>query len=258
MENPPHLSGQYFIYTSGAQVPVWEHTEPFSQRPKFPQLDQDLETDVVVVGAGITGISVAYELVTRGLNIFLLEAREVLSGETGRTSGHLANALDDGYVNIADNHGNKGAIMAAGSHAWAIERVGEIARTLGMNCEYRKLYGVQISQYDRAKQPKEHAEEVKQSKGEVAMCKSIGMDVQWVDGYAVKGWSGKPDQRDGALFSGQAAIHPVSILPVRHFPVQQDTPHKALRPSLDLFTAIALLLPLCNLSTSIPLPQLTR
>ena len=79
---------KHFMYTSGETDPVWIHHLPYKNIPKFPKLDKDLETDVCIVGAGISGVSVAYELVTRGLNVVLIEGREVLSGETGRTSGH--------------------------------------------------------------------------------------------------------------------------------------------------------------------------
>jgi len=48
-----------------------------------------MEADVCVIGSGITGVSTAYELVKRGYQVLMVEAREILSGETGRTSGHL-------------------------------------------------------------------------------------------------------------------------------------------------------------------------
>lgn len=86
--------------TSGHKQPVWIATEPYSCRPTFPKLDRNITTDVVVVGAGITGISAAYECVGRGMNTTLIDAREVLSGETGRTSGHLGSALDDRYYEL--------------------------------------------------------------------------------------------------------------------------------------------------------------
>lgn len=79
--------------TSGSLDPVWVHTEPYSKRPRYPALTQDKDTDVVIVGSGIAGISTAYELVKRGVNVIMVEARDILSGETGRTSGHLASAL---------------------------------------------------------------------------------------------------------------------------------------------------------------------
>lgn len=123
--------------TSGNTEPVWIHTEPYSKRPSFPKLESNLETDVCIVGAGIAGISTAFELVKRGYKVAIVEAREVLSGETGRTSGHLASALDDGYLEIAKKHGTSGAKNAADSHAWALHRVGEISKELGIECEYR-------------------------------------------------------------------------------------------------------------------------
>lgn len=211
-ENPPQPSPQHFMTTSGALDPVWIHKEPASNRPSFSKLDQDLETDVCVIGSGIAGIQTAYELVTRGHNVVMLEAREVLSGETGRTSGHLSTALDDGYVQIAGKHGDKGAAIAAESHAWAIDRVGEVAKKLGVECEYRQLPGYQFSQYDRSSQSKEHADEIKELKEEVAKAKSLGMDVEFKEGYAIQGWDGQPDQRDAAVFHGQATFHPTKYL----------------------------------------------
>ncbi len=138
---------QIFMHTSGATPPVWTHLLPFTSLPTFPPLSHDLTTSVCVIGSGIAGIHVAYELVKRGHEVVMLEARDVLSGESGRTSGHLTNDLDDGYVEIKKKHGLEGARVAAESHAWARERVGEVARELGLECEYRKVRAVNVSQF---------------------------------------------------------------------------------------------------------------
>jgi len=203
---------KHFLATSGETEPVWIHTEPYSRRPQFPTLGQDLKTDVCVIGSGIAGIQSAYELVKRGHEVVMVEARDILSGETGRTSGHLASALDDGYANIAKVHGDKGAVLAAKSHSWAIDRVGEIARELNIECEYRKLPGYQVSQYDRNTQPKEHNDDVEELKAEVAKAQLLKMKAEYREGFAVKGWDGKPDQRDAAVFFGQGAFHPTKYL----------------------------------------------
>lgn len=95
---------------------------------------------------------------SRGCQAVLLEARGVLSGESGRTSGHLTD-LDDGYVAIAQKHGEDGAKAAAESHAWARERVGEMSRALGIECEYRNLPAYEISQY--VVQDEKHDDEIR-------------------------------------------------------------------------------------------------
>ena len=128
---------QSALNTSGVTEPVWIHTEPYSSRPQFSKLSQNLETDVCIIGAGIAGISLSYELVKRGHNVVLVEAREVLSGETGRTSGHLSNDIDSEFTNITSKHGKDGAKAAAESHTWALNHVGEVAKELGIDCEYR-------------------------------------------------------------------------------------------------------------------------
>lgn len=201
---------QHAMRTSGETDPVWIHHMPYSQYPTFPSLKQDIETDVCIIGAGIAGVSTAYELVARGRNVVLIEAREVLSGETGRTSGHLASALDDGYVEIAKKHGTQGAKSAAESHQWALERIGSISKELGIECEYRKLPGYQISQYPTGQ--KEHDEEVEELKQEVEKAKSLGLNVAFKEGFAVRGWDGNVDQRDAAIFGEQATFHPTKYV----------------------------------------------
>ena len=36
------------------------------QPPRFPKLDRDLEVDVCIIGAGISGLSIAYALAKEG------------------------------------------------------------------------------------------------------------------------------------------------------------------------------------------------
>jgi hypothetical protein len=120
--------------------------------------------------------------------------------------------LDDGYGEIAKKHGEKGAQLAADSHSWAIGRVGEISSALGIDCEFRRLPGYQVSQHDRNKQPKEHDDDVKELKAEVTKAQSLKMDAEYKEDYAVKGWDGEPDQRDAGVFFNQGTFHPTKYL----------------------------------------------
>lgn len=203
-------SPEHAMNTSGDADPVWIHKEPYSNRPRFPKLTRDIQPDVCVVGAGIAGISIAYELVTRGVNVAMIEAREVLSGESGRTSGHLSSSLDDSYTSLVSKHGQSGAKIAADSHQWAIKRVGEISRQLGIECEYRTLPDYEISQY--VKSDPRHADEVKELREDVTKARELGLSVLYKDDYTIRGWDGKPDQRDVAIFEEQATFHPTQYL----------------------------------------------
>ena len=201
---------QHALKTSGETDSVWIHKEPYSNRPQFSKLSKDIQTDVCVVGSGITGISTAYELVTRGIDVVMIEARDVISGESGRTTGHLSSALDAPYTEIASKHGEAGAKIAAESHMWASKRIGEISKKLGIECEYRNLPDYEISQYQRG-DPK-HDADIKELQEDVSKAKELGLPAHYEKGYAIKGWDGKPDQRDAAIFEDQATFHPTTYL----------------------------------------------
>ncbi|KAI4146225.1 MAG: hypothetical protein LQ340_006002 [Diploschistes diacapsis] len=201
---------EHYMSTSGERDAVWVHQEPYSNRPHFTKLDRSIETDVCIVGAGIAGISTAYELVSRGVEVTMIEAREVVSGESGRTSGHLNSALDDGYTQIEKKHGREGAKIAAESSGWAVKRVGEIAEMLGIDCEYRRLPGYEISQYPRGNAG--WAEENAELKEEALLAKELGIEVEYREDLTIKGWDGKVDQRGGAVFINQATFHPTKYL----------------------------------------------
>ena len=60
--------------------------------PIFPnqsKLDENISTDVCIIGGGLTGISSALNLSNQGLSITILEANKVGSGASGRNGGQL-------------------------------------------------------------------------------------------------------------------------------------------------------------------------
>ena len=92
-----------------------------------PSLSTSERADVVVVGSGIAGLSVAYELVSRGRSVIVLDRGSIGSGMTARTTAHLATALDDYYKELVPVRGEECArlyyqsVMAAISRAEAIQ-----------------------------------------------------------------------------------------------------------------------------------------
>ncbi|CEL07710.1 hypothetical protein ASPCAL10865 [Aspergillus calidoustus] len=190
--------------------PVWVHQLPNSKYPRFPSLDHDIETDVCIIGSGIAGISAAYELITGGKRVTLLEAQHVLFGESGRTSGHLSNALDDGYIEIEKRHKPNGAKLAAESHTWAIDRVAHIIRTLDLDCEFRYVPAYRVSKFLPG-DLKHEADNKKISKG-ADYARDAGVDAVFQKGFSVSGWDGDFSQEDAAVFAAQGAFHPTKYL----------------------------------------------
>ena len=75
----------------GLDAALWAATAPPPLRA--PPLVGELQADVVVVGAGITGASAALHLAERGVRVLALEAREVGWGASGRNIGHVLPGL---------------------------------------------------------------------------------------------------------------------------------------------------------------------
>ena len=62
--------------------------------------EQNLTTDILVVGAGIAGLTTSYLLLKAGKQVTVVEDGFIGSGESGRTTAHLTCALDDRYYEI--------------------------------------------------------------------------------------------------------------------------------------------------------------
>jgi glycine/D-amino acid oxidase-like deaminating enzyme/nitrite reductase/ring-hydroxylating ferredoxin subunit len=124
--------------TSGYSHSFWIDSVPIL---KFEPLQQDLDVDVVIVGAGIAGLTVGYALAQSGREVVILEDGYIGSGETGRTTAHIVNALDDRYTEIEKYHGLKGAQIAAESHTAAIDFIENTVRKENIDCEFKRLDG---------------------------------------------------------------------------------------------------------------------
>lgn len=107
----------------------------------LPPLAQDLKAEVCVIGAGLAGITTAYLLALEGRQVAVLEDGAVGGGETGRTTAHLSNALDDRFHVLERLHGLEGARIAAASHGAAIDRIESIVRAEAIECDFQRVDG---------------------------------------------------------------------------------------------------------------------
>ena len=124
--------------TSGKHISYWtDSITPISKNP----LKQNLETDVVIVGGGIGGLSVAYGLIQAGKKIVLVEDGFIGSGETGRTTAHLVTALDDRYCDLEKIFGEQKTKLIAESHAVAINFIESIVKKENIDCNFERLNG---------------------------------------------------------------------------------------------------------------------
>ncbi|NEM97804.1 FAD-dependent oxidoreductase [Pontibacter burrus] len=124
---------------SGASKSVWVDGIAM---PATPSLQQNVTCDVCIVGAGIAGLTTAYNLMKEGKSVMILEAKdEICGGETGRTTAHLASALDDGFPELIRLFGANGARLAIQSHMAAIDKIEQIIHDEKIACDFKRVDG---------------------------------------------------------------------------------------------------------------------
>ncbi|WEX10117.1 FAD-binding oxidoreductase [Chelativorans sp. AA-79] len=121
MHNDPHSHG------------LWEKTAPAA--PPTQCLEGHLRTDVVVVGAGFTGLSAALHLAEAGISVAVLEAAQIGFGGSGRNVGLVNAGLwimpDEVPAILGEEHGER--LLQVLSAAPGV--VFDLIRKHGIACE---------------------------------------------------------------------------------------------------------------------------
>jgi hypothetical protein len=174
----------------------WMHESPVMDAPR---LEQDAECDVVVIGAGIAGLSTAYELSRFGRSVIVIDRGGIGHGMTARTTAHLATELDDFYSELIRVRGEEEARVYHDSQVAAVNRIEAICRDEGIDADFARVDGYLFPAEDAHRSWLEE---------EYQACKSINVDVEWVDNAPVPGI-----QTGMALrFPNQGRFHPTKYL----------------------------------------------
>lgn len=90
----------------------------------YPPLKADLECDVIVLGAGITGALCAYRLAQAGMDVAVLDKRDVAGGSTSASTAMLQYEIDTPLTELIARMGKRDAERA---YQVCLESVGKIA-----------------------------------------------------------------------------------------------------------------------------------
>jgi glycine/D-amino acid oxidase-like deaminating enzyme/nitrite reductase/ring-hydroxylating ferredoxin subunit len=104
-------------------------------------LGQDLQTEVCIIGAGMSGLSTAYELTRRGREVVVLDDGLLAGGETERTTAHLTHAFDDRFFEVERLHGEEASRLTAESHTAAIDYIEDAVLRERISCDFERLDG---------------------------------------------------------------------------------------------------------------------
>ena len=115
---------------------LWADTAPYW--PPCAPLEQDSTTDVLVIGAGYTGLSAALHLAQSGVRVTVLEARRVGHGGSGRNVGLVNSGLWTAPDSLNDTLGAAQGEALTAALAAAPDLVFDLIAQHGIACEARR------------------------------------------------------------------------------------------------------------------------
>jgi glycine/D-amino acid oxidase-like deaminating enzyme/nitrite reductase/ring-hydroxylating ferredoxin subunit len=174
-------------------TPYWSASASF---PRFARLDADVEVDVLVVGAGITGLTAAYELASAGRSVVVIERGRGASVDSGHTSAHLTMVTDTRLTELVEQLGRSHAQAVWDAGLAAIARIDDIVRRHEIECGFGWIEG-----YLHLPRGEARPKEVERLRRDAELAAELGFDAAFVDEAPLVG-------TPGVQVEGQARMHP--------------------------------------------------
>ncbi|HEY8904428.1 MAG TPA: FAD-dependent oxidoreductase, partial [Rhodoferax sp.] len=169
----------------------------------MPPLQEDIHCDVLVVGAGFVGLSVAIELSRRGYSVVVLEADCVGSGASGRNGGQAIVGYASGQEPFEHQLGRDLARLAWELSLQSIDLIDERIRDFGIDCDWVKGY---LHVADSPRKARALQEEM------AAMARDYGFQTELFTGADVQRHIRSPLYQASAFDTTSGHLHPLKYV----------------------------------------------
>lgn len=192
-----------------------------SDLPKFSSLQEDKETDVLIIGGGMAGILCAYMLTEAGVDCILVEANTICSGITKNTTAKITSQHGLVYNKIIREFPDETARLYLEANQFALDKYAEICSVIDCDFEVKDSFVYSINNK-------------KIIDDEIKALGKIGYKAQFTKDLPL------PFPVAGAVkFKNQAQFNPLKFTAsiaknlniYEHTKVQQLTEHTALTPN---------------------------
>lgn len=165
---------------------------------QFPNLANEIETDVCIIGGGITGITAALQLINAGKKVVILEAYTVGSGTTGDSTGNLYIPIQPFFHKLTNNFELDTLKIVAQSRKNAIDYIEAIINELDFSCNFsrRPMY-FYTNQEDQINFLKKEVETLKKCEIDIDYAQTLPIDLP---------------HKMAALMENQARINPMQYV----------------------------------------------
>jgi glycine/D-amino acid oxidase-like deaminating enzyme/nitrite reductase/ring-hydroxylating ferredoxin subunit len=105
----------------------------------FDSLNSNLEVDVVVVGGGVAGLSIATLLKKSGLSVAVLEARRIGTQVTGSATAKVSYTSSLIYSHVLSQYGKDFALKFKDAYFSGFNKIINIVDELDIDCDFRRV-----------------------------------------------------------------------------------------------------------------------
>ncbi len=102
----------------------------------YPSLKENIETDILIVGGGITGALMANQCIEDGYKTTLIDRREIANGSSSATTSMLQYEIDTPLYKLIEMIGKEGAEANYWAGIESIKTLGEIVKKIKSDCGF--------------------------------------------------------------------------------------------------------------------------
>lgn len=117
----------------------------------YPVPSEGIEADVVIIGAGITGLTTALQLSGAGKRIVVLEALTVGEGCTGGSTGNLYSTVAKGLASVRRKWNDQTLRDVVAARAQAVDHIEATVQRFAIDCQFQRtpLYRIATTADDK-------------------------------------------------------------------------------------------------------------
>lgn len=140
-------------------------------KKQYEYLTEDLDTEVIIVGGGVTGSIVGYYFSKANIPAVILEKERVAHCSTSITTSLLQYELDSNARQLEEYTTLDNVIMSYKLGLKALDEIDEFIKEYGNKCKYQRKDTLLYTSKD---------EEIKEMKEEYEIRKKAGIDVKYI------------------------------------------------------------------------------